>query len=72
MAGGLLPTIMNAANEAAIDLFLARKIRFTDLTKLIFKIVEEADNLDSPDLETIQSANLDTYNKVIKDYKIIL
>ena len=35
-AGGILPCVMNAANEEAVALFLNRKIRFTD----IFDIVE--------------------------------
>jgi len=72
VAGGLLPTIMNAANEAAIDLFLNRKIKFNDLHRLIFHIIERENNLDSPDLETIQKANIETYNKVLKDYNTIL
>ena len=34
-AGGLLPTVLNGANEAAVALFLAGKIRFLDIARLI-------------------------------------
>jgi 1-deoxy-D-xylulose-5-phosphate reductoisomerase len=34
-AGGTAPTILNAANEVAVQLFLDKKIRFTDIPKLI-------------------------------------
>ena len=38
--GGIIPTILNGANECAVDLFLNHKIGFTD----IFDIVSEAVN----------------------------
>jgi 1-deoxy-D-xylulose-5-phosphate reductoisomerase len=69
---GLLPAIMNAANEAAIDLFLNRKIRFVDLSKLITHTIENESNIDAPDLDTILQTNVDIYNKVKQDYKNIL
>jgi len=69
---GLLPTIMNAANEAAIDLFLNRKIRFVDLLKLITHTIEKESNTGFPDLETILQTNDKIYNKVKQDYKNIL
>ena len=33
--GGSLPLIMNAANEAAVDLFLEKKISFGDIEKSV-------------------------------------
>ena len=33
--GGLMPTVLNGANEAAVALFLAEKIRFLDIARLI-------------------------------------
>ena len=40
-SGGLLPTVYNAANEAAVDLFIRKKIRFLDIEKIIFEMVEK-------------------------------
>jgi len=38
-AGGVAPTILNAANEAAVELFLNGKILFTDIPRLINRAV---------------------------------
>ncbi len=50
-AGGIMPTILNAANEIAVDAFLNEMIRFTDIPKIIEKTMAEfspdiADSLD--------------------------
>jgi 1-deoxy-D-xylulose-5-phosphate reductoisomerase len=37
--GGTMPSAMNAANEAAVGLFLDEKIRFTDIPKIIEKVM---------------------------------
>jgi 1-deoxy-D-xylulose-5-phosphate reductoisomerase len=69
---GLLPTIMNSANEAAIDLFLQEKINFTDIHKLISYYVESENNISKPDIDTIINSNKEVYKKAISDYKTIL
>ncbi|PID27184.1 MAG: 1-deoxy-D-xylulose-5-phosphate reductoisomerase [Candidatus Cloacimonadota bacterium] len=71
-AGGLLPTILNAANEAAVSLFLERKIHFTEIFKLTDKYLNKFSNISNPDLETIIFNNTETYNKVKKDYEKML
>jgi len=40
-AGGTMPAIMNAANEAAVALFLNKKIGFLDIQKIIEKCMEK-------------------------------
>ncbi len=67
-SGGLLPTIMNAANEAAISLFQMSKIGFVDIHPLVEKYVQKTANIDNPDLETIITTNREIYNKIIRDY----
>jgi len=34
-AGGIMPTVLNAANEIAVDAFLNEKVRFTDIALII-------------------------------------
>ena len=70
--GGILTTVLNAANEAAIDLFLNDKIRFMQIFKIINYIVKKENNIQSPDLETIFVVNKEIYTKVRKDYRDIL
>lgn len=40
-AGGNAPTIFNAANEVAVQAFVERKIRFTDIAVIIDKVLEQ-------------------------------
>jgi len=70
--GGILPTVLNAANEAAIDLFLNDKIGFMQIFKIINYIVNKEKNIKFPDLETIFAVNKEIYTKVQKDYQNIL
>lgn len=42
--GGLYPCAMNAANEAAVMLYLEDKIKFYDIAELIFYATEKAQN----------------------------
>ena len=34
-AGGIMPTVLNAANEVAVDEFLHERVRFTDIARII-------------------------------------
>jgi len=72
VTGGLVPTILNAANEAAIDLFLKEKIHFTQIYKLVDSALSTENNAHHPDLDTIIQTNSEIYQKIIRDYKNIL
>ncbi|TAE44905.1 MAG: 1-deoxy-D-xylulose-5-phosphate reductoisomerase [Oscillatoriales cyanobacterium] len=58
-AGGSMPAVLNAANEQAVALFLAEKITFLDIPKLIEKVCDkhQADNCESPALDDILAAD---------------
>lgn len=64
-AGGIMPTVINAANEAALRLFLERKIGFSDLASRVEKTLQQASNVSAPDWETILSANAWAYQTTI-------
>ena len=51
--GGLLPTVMNAANEAAVKLFLNHHISFLDIEKIVFDTVDAFTNNLHPTIEEI-------------------
>ncbi len=55
--GGTLPAVMNAANEVAVHAFLARRIPYLDIIRLVEKVCEEHQVLDATDLESILSAD---------------
>lgn len=66
--GGLMPAIMNAANEAAIDLFLEKKIRFDQIFKIVQYIIQKEKNIQNPEIKDIISANREIYKRTLQDY----
>jgi len=55
--GGTLPAVMNAANEVAVELFLAGRIRFTAIYRVVEEVVGRHDIIDRPGLEEILEAD---------------
>lgn len=51
--GGSYPVVLNGSNEAAVDLFLNKKIKFTDIPYLIKSALDKHDNHTKLDLENI-------------------
>lgn len=63
--GGLYPTVYNAANEACVDLFINKKIAFTDIELIIMAMVDSFDsNIKTPTLEQIIETDKDIRRKV--------
>lgn len=56
-AGGTMPTVLNAANETAVDLFLDGRIRFLDIEPLVSEALDLHQRIDSPDLKAIEEAD---------------
>ena len=58
-AGGLMPAVLNAANEQAVALFLAEKIGFLDIPRLIEAVCDRfsPQNIAKPSLDDILSAD---------------
>lgn len=55
-AGGILPTVYNAANEEAVAAFLAGKTGFLNISELIAEAVSTCSNTDDPDVDSILEA----------------
>ncbi len=51
--GGVMPAILNAANEAAVYKFLNGEIKFLDIERIVFNAVEKYDNIKTPALDEI-------------------
>lgn len=51
--GGTSMAILNAANEVAVDNFLAKRIKFTEIAQLIEKTLEKVTSQPASDLQTI-------------------
>lgn len=59
-AGGTMPTVLNAANEAAVAAFLDRKVSFLQIEDLIEKALSKHNNISNPGLIEIQEVDVET------------
>ncbi len=59
-AGGTMTTVLNAANEAAVALFLGERISFLEIEEMIERIMDEHQVVSKPDLETILHVDAET------------
>lgn len=55
--GGIIPCVMNAANEEAVSLFLSDKIGFSDIFGIVDAVTSSFDNILSPTLDDTEKAN---------------
>ena len=55
--GGTYPAVLCAADEAAVDLFLSGRIKFTDIARLIKAVLDEHQNTSHPTLKQILAAD---------------
>ena len=55
--GGTCPAVLCAADEAAVELFLAGRIRFTDIAGAIERTLEQHRVIAQPTLEEIEAAD---------------
>ncbi len=62
--GGSLPTVYNAANERAVQLFLEEKIRYLDIAALIEYAMEKHSSQTDPDLATIWEVEKEAHRRV--------
>lgn len=57
MAGGTLPSILNAANEVAVDAFLNRRISFTKIPQLVESAMSKIEQTSTCNLATVLEAD---------------
>ena len=59
--GGSLPTVLNAANERAVAMFLDRKIGYLQIPEIIQACMENHKNIEDPTVEEILKPEQETY-----------
>jgi len=64
-AGGLAPTVLNSASEAAVALFLQKKISFPEIYSLVSRQLDALENVAQPCLEQILGSNKKVYDEVL-------
>lgn len=63
--GGFTPAVMNAANEAAVELFLQERIRFTDIPRLIEQAMQHIGSSPELSLSSLMHADSEARSYVI-------
>ncbi len=67
--GGSLPTVLNAANEKAVAMFLNREIRYLQIPEIIQNCMEQHKNIMNPTVPEILAAEQETYEYILAKYK---
>jgi 1-deoxy-D-xylulose-5-phosphate reductoisomerase len=68
LQGGLLPTVMNAANEAAVKLFLKKQIKFLEIENIVMETVHQFENKMEPTLDEIIQTDEWIQNHILLTY----
>lgn len=63
-AGGLMPTVFNAANERAVAKFLGKKVGFLDIYEIIHASMDACRQKENPTVEDILEAEAATYDLI--------
>lgn len=58
--GGIMPTIMNAANEVLVAAYLKDRIGFYDISEGIEKALSHFNNIQNPSIDDILSSDIET------------
>jgi 1-deoxy-D-xylulose-5-phosphate reductoisomerase len=68
-AGGTAPAAVNAANEVAVDLFLNKRIKYTEIAEIVESALTEHNPLKADSVEAIEDADRETRRKITEKYK---
>ena len=67
--GGLMPTILNGANEVAVDLFLNKKIKYLDIELIIKECMDKFKSDKELTLDNIINIDNEVRNYLYEKYK---
>lgn len=56
-SGGVIPTVFNSADEAAVELFLKEKIKYLEIGEVIEQAMQAAPRIENPSIEDILEAD---------------
>lgn len=67
--GGLMPAILNGANEAVVDLFLRKKIQYLDIEKIIKECMETFDYKKEVNIQNVIDIDKKVRGYIYKKYE---
>lgn len=63
-AGGSVPTVLNAANELAVSMFLNREITYLEIVEIIEDCMKAHHKIENPSLDQILATEQETYERI--------
>jgi len=69
-SGGTTPAVLNGANEEAVNLFLCKQIKFTEIAQVVKKVVNTHKRINNPRIKDILKADKWARKKTIKNYEL--
>lgn len=66
--GGSMPTVLNAANEVAVDLFLNKKIEFLEIEEFVEKAMNSHKVINNPTLKQIFEVDKQVRNEILGEF----
>jgi 1-deoxy-D-xylulose-5-phosphate reductoisomerase len=69
--GGTMPCVLNAANEVAVNAFLQEKIKLTQISDIVRKVMARHKTITSPSLKEIEETEQWGIKEAKKEVKIM-
>ncbi|MCI0472084.1 MAG: 1-deoxy-D-xylulose-5-phosphate reductoisomerase, partial [Ignavibacteria bacterium] len=67
-SGGTYPAVLNSANEAAVELFLNRKIKFLEIPEIIENALQNHDDKSNFNVEGLVEVNAKVKNIILNKF----
>ncbi len=67
-SGGTAPCVLNAANEAAVQLFIERKIRFSDIFRIVNRALSAHDNSLKPTIDAVLAIDREVRERTLREH----
>ena len=64
-AGGTFPTVLNAANEVAVEAFLQGRIGFMDIPRLVSDALEQHRGVTNPDIQDVLAVDASIRKQIV-------
>ncbi|WP_035290629.1 1-deoxy-D-xylulose-5-phosphate reductoisomerase [Clostridium sp. KNHs214] len=66
--GGIMPAVLNSANEVAVDLFLREKIGYLQIEEIIESCLGKFNNIKEPEIEDILNTDKEVREYIFSTY----
>lgn len=66
--GGIMPAVLNSANEVAVDLFLREKIGYLQIEEIIESCLGKFNNIKEPEIEEILNTDKEVREYIFSTY----